>query len=58
MRPTNKVTAGALAGALSVILVYVLNTYVLTPPLSGEVASALTVLLTFVTGYLVPEGGS
>ena len=59
MTPTRKVGAGVLGGAASVMLVFLANTYLLVPaqlpPLTGEVASALTVLLTFVVGYLVPE---
>jgi hypothetical protein len=57
--PTRKVGAGALAGALSIILVGVLNTYVLTgaetQDISGELASAITTVLTFIVGYFVPE---
>jgi hypothetical protein len=55
--PYRKVSAGALAGALSIILVWVVNAFVLpeSNPLPGEVASAITTVLTFVVGYVVPE---
>jgi len=55
--PSRKVGAGALAGALSVILVWIINTFVLTGSMkiTGEVASALTTVLTFLVGYFVPE---
>lgn len=55
--PSRKVGAGALAGALSVVLVWVINTFVLTGSMkiTGEVASALTTILTFLVGYFVPE---
>ena len=52
--PTNKIIAGALAGALTTILVWAIGYFakVAIPP---EVAAASTVILTFVTSYLVPE---
>ena len=55
--PTRKVGASALAGALSVVLVWVLNTFVLTGPIkiTGEVASAITTILAFAVGYFVPD---
>lgn len=55
--PSRKVGASALAGALSVILVWIVNTFVLTgsAKVTGEVASAITTILTFVVGYVVPE---
>ena len=55
--PSRKVGAGALAGALSVVLVWIINTFVLTGSvkITGEVASALTTILTFLVGYFVPE---
>ncbi len=56
--PYKKVSAGTLAGALTIILVWVVNTFVLVGDhtLTGEVASALTTVLTFVVSYMVPEG--
>jgi hypothetical protein len=56
--PSRKVGSSALAGAVSIVIVFVLNNYILIngqPQISGEVASALTTILTFLTGYLVPN---
>lgn len=53
LKPTNKVTAVGISGALTVLLVYVLGLYgVNLPP---EVASALTILVSFAGGYLIKE---
>jgi len=56
--PYRKVSAGTLAGALSIILVWIANAFLLSgdQTLPGEVASAVTTILTFVVGYMVPEG--
>jgi preprotein translocase subunit SecD len=54
MVPSRKVTAGVLAGAVSVILVWAIKTYV-HQDLPGEVASSITTVLTFVTSWFVPE---
>jgi len=55
--PTRKVGAGALAGAVSIVLVWTLNNLVLTGPtkITGEVASAITTILTFAVGYFVRD---
>jgi hypothetical protein len=55
--PSRKVGGSALAGALSVVLVWIINTFVLTGPvkITGEVASAITTILTFLVGYFIPE---
>lgn len=45
-----KVAASSLAGALTVLLVWVLSLFDVTMP--GEVGSALTVILMSVTGYM------
>jgi len=52
--PTRKVTSGGLAGALSILVIWLINTVVgkEVPP---EVASSFTVVLTFIVAYLVPE---
>lgn len=50
--PVRKVTIGALAGAMSVMIIWVLKTNGTEVP--GEVASAFTTILTFVVGYVVP----
>ena len=55
--PTRKVGASAFAGALSIVLVWIVNTFVLTgsTKITGEVASTITTIVTFLVGYLVPE---
>lgn len=55
MTPTKKVTAGGLAGALSVLIVWALGEFggLTIPP---EIASAITTVLAFATSYFVPEG--
>lgn len=54
MTPTHKVTAGVLAGALSVILVWVFEQLArITVP--APVAQSLTVVLTFIVSYWVAE---
>ena len=54
MAPNRKVTVGGLAGAVSIIVVWAVRTFgeVEVPP---EIASAVTVVLTFVAAYLVSE---
>jgi hypothetical protein len=52
--PARKVMGSALAGALTTIVVYVLNTYVLETPLPGEVAAAVATVVAFAVGYLLP----
>jgi putative flippase GtrA len=51
--PTTKVAAGGVAGALTVLVVWVLG--LLHVPVPPEVASALTVIISFVTSYLVRQ---
>ena len=51
--PKRKVAAGALAGALTVILVWGAGLRGLAVP--PEVASAVTVLLTFGVSYLISD---
>lgn len=57
--PTRKVGASAIAGALTAILVFILNSFVFRDPngvkITGEIASALTTVLTFLVGYIVPD---
>ena len=52
--PNRKVGAGGLAGALSIVLVWLLSQmgYSLPP----EVSSGLTTIVTFITSYFVREG--
>lgn len=49
MTPTRKVTAGAIGGAASVILVWGVKAAGLDVP--AEVAAAFTTVLSFVLGY-------
>jgi hypothetical protein len=55
--PTKKVFLSTIAGAVSAIVVWVLNAFGLLPgktQIPAEVASALTTLISFVIGYIVP----
>ena len=52
--PNKKVNAGALAGALSIVLIWAINQYSGTA-LPGEVASGVTTIVTFITSYVVRE---
>ncbi len=54
--PTQKVTFGAFAGALTTVLVWILNSFVLPAnhQITPELASLLTIIVTFITGYFVP----
>lgn len=53
MAPTTKVAAGGVAGALTILVVWILGLlHVTVPP---EVASALTVVISFATSYIVRE---
>jgi hypothetical protein len=51
--PTSKVGAGGAAGAVTVVLVYILSKFHLDVP--GEVGSAVTVILSFLASYFVKE---
>jgi|GEM_PF-6301456 len=51
--PLSKVTAGALSGAIVVILVFICEVFLHTP-VSDTVSSALTVVVSFVVSYFVP----
>lgn len=51
--PTTKVAAGSMAGAITVLVVWVLG--LLHVPVPPEVASALTVLFSFITSYSVRQ---
>lgn len=52
--PSRKVTAGALAGALSVVIVWLLKELMATN-VPAEVASALTTILSLGTSYITSE---
>jgi putative flippase GtrA len=49
--PSQKVTVGVLAGAITTIVIWALKSVVIIP---GEVAAAITTVLSFVVSYLVP----
>lgn len=51
--PTRKVTAGGLASALTIVLVWALGAAGIDVP--AEVASAITTIFGFAAAYLVPE---
>lgn len=50
---SSKVGIGAAAGALTSVLVWIVSLLGLDIP--GETAAAITVLITAIVGYLVPE---
>jgi hypothetical protein len=52
--PTNKLIGGTLGGAATAIIVWLANTYaaIEIPP---EVASAITVLVSFVASWITSE---
>ena len=49
--PTAKVAAGGAAGAVTVVLVYVLGLFHL--PVTPELGSAVTVIFSFAASYLI-----
>lgn len=51
--PTRKVTAGAIGGAASIIVVWMIGVLGLEVP--AEVASAFTTVISFGLGYMVEE---
>jgi len=53
VKPKPKVTGGVLAGALSVILVWVLSLMGVEVP--GAVGAAIATVIGFVVAWLVPE---
>jgi hypothetical protein len=53
LAPSAKVASGGLAGAFIVLVVWILGAFHVTVP--PEVASALTVLFSSATSYLVRE---
>lgn len=52
-KPNRKVGAGALAGALSIVLIWVISLTGVEVP--GAVGAAIASILGFVTAYYVPE---
>ena len=58
--PTTKVVSGGIAGAISAVAVWILNAFKVLPngtQIPGEIASALTTIVSFVVSYLVPPSG-
>jgi len=53
MRPNTKPTVGALAGAIVVVLVWILGMFSIA--VAADAAAGLVVIVTFVASYLVPE---
>lgn len=51
--PSQKVAAGALAGALTTIAIWAIKTFA-HQDIPGEVAAAITTVLTFIVSYIVP----
>jgi hypothetical protein len=49
--PAQKVTVGVLAGSITTIIIWALKSVIVIP---GEVAAAITTVLTFAASYLVP----
>jgi len=52
--PNRKVGSSALAGALSILLVWASDAYA-GVKIPGEAASAITTVLSFLVGYFVTE---
>lgn len=57
MKDNRKVNAGALAGAMTIILAWLLRELAAVE-MPAEVSSAVTVIATFVVGYMVPNAPS
>ena len=54
--PSRKVSSSALAGAISITVVWAVNNFAAHgTAIPGEVASALTTILSSLVAYLVPE---
>jgi fluoride ion exporter CrcB/FEX len=57
--PIRKVTAGGAAGAITTIVVWILNTFVLqqeNQQITAEIAAAITTLISFAVSYYVHPG--
>lgn len=52
--PVQKVAASGIAGAVVMIIVWLLNSYLLLEPMPAEIVAALTTLVSFAVGYFVP----
>jgi hypothetical protein len=47
--------AVGVGGALAVILIWVLESYVIPDPFPSEVAGAVTLIVSWMSGYFIPE---
>lgn len=52
--PTRKVAATGIAGAVTVVLIYLVQSF-FNVSIPAEVASAVTLILSFASGYIVKE---
>jgi hypothetical protein len=52
LKPVRKVSAAGLAGAFSILIVFILGQFSIE--VTNEVAAAITAILAFAAGYLVP----
>lgn len=55
MFPDKKIWAGGIGGALATVLIAALNYYWFDGGISGEIAAAITAIVVFITGYMVPS---
>ncbi len=55
LTPKRKVGAGALAGALTTLLVFVLKYALPSVQVDAVTAAAVTTIITFIVSYFVPE---
>ena len=55
LRPTRKVSAGAIAGFAQAAFVWLWNGRNMQPPITAELASAAVPIFTFAIQWLVPE---
>ena len=59
--PTRKVVAAGVAGAVTTVLIFVLNNYVIpgsAAKITGDVGAAITTILSFAISYFVPPAQS
>jgi hypothetical protein len=59
--PTRKVALGAITSSIVTVIVWMCNAYKLLPggqQIPGEVAAALTAILSFLVSYTAPPGAS
>lgn len=55
LAPVRKVAAGGIGGAISTILVWIIQQW-MRQPIPAEVAAAITTVIVFMVGYLTPAG--